>query len=237
MKKAVLFVRSLIFYIGYILVTLVLAFLCLVFFWLLPDSKRHLFNKLWCSIVLAWVRLACGVRYQVHGIENIPDIPVVALSNHQSEWETMFLYRYLDPVSPILKKELLAIPVYGWATRLTKPIAIDRSKRHNAGKSVLRQGTQRLHTGRSVMIFPEGTRGEAGNVGKFSRGGAKLAIAAGVAVLPIAHNAGHYWPGRQFLKYPGTIQVHIGSPVETENRDASEITEEAESWIRHHVVS
>jgi len=236
MKNTVLFFRSLVFYIGYILVTLILAFLCLMLFWLFPDSKRHLFNKLWCSIVLTWCKLTCGIHYRIHGLENIPDQPVVALANHQSEWETMFMFRYLAPVSPILKKELLAIPVYGWAMRIIKPIAIDRSRRHNAGKSILNQGQQRLRSNRSVMIFPEGTRAEAGNIGKFSRGGAKLAIAAGVPILPIAHNAGNYWPVRRFLKYPGTIHVHIGAPVETSNRDASELTEAIESWIRQHVV-
>lgn len=236
MKKATLFLRSLIFYIGYVLVTLVLAILCLVFYWFLPDSKSHLFNKLWCSLVLSWCRLTCGIRYQIHGIENIPNTPVVALANHQSEWETMFLYRYLAPVCPILKKELLNIPVYGWAMRLVKPIAIDRSRRHNAGKSILDQGQHRLRSNRSVMIFPEGTRAKAGIVGKFSRGGAKLAIAADAPILPVAHNAGHYWPVRKFLKYPGTIDVHIGKPIDPVNQDASELTQKVESWIRQHVA-
>ena len=237
MKKAILFLRSLIFYIGYVLVTLVIAFACLISFWLFPDSKRHLFNKFWCSIVLTWCQLTCGIRYKINGLENLPDRPVVVLSNHQSEWETMFLYRYLAPVSPILKKELLSIPVYGWAMRLVKPIAIDRNRRHSAGKSILKQGKQRLLSARSVMIFPEGTRTDAGKVGKFSRGGAKLAIAADVPILPIAHNAGLFWPGRRFLKYPGIIQVHVGAPVEARDRDASELTAEIESWIRQHVVT
>ncbi|MBT8146234.1 MAG: 1-acyl-sn-glycerol-3-phosphate acyltransferase [Gammaproteobacteria bacterium] len=232
-----LFIRSVVFYVGYVLVTLVLAFASLVFFWVFPEHKRDLFNKLWCSVVLVWCRAVCGIRYRIHGIENIPDSPVVVLANHQSEWETMFLYRYLAPISPILKKELLAIPVYGWAMRLVKPIAIDRSRRHRAGKSILNQGQQRLSNGRSVMIFPEGTRSEVGKVGKFSRGGAKLAIAAKVPILPIAHNAGQFWPAHRFLKHPGTIHVHVGMPVETSNRDASELTAETEGWIRQHIAS
>lgn len=234
MKNALLFFRSLIFYIGYVIITLLLSFFCVFFIWILPDSRRHFFSKLWCSAVLSWCQLTCGIRYKIHGLENIPNEPVVALSNHQSEWETMFLYRYLAPVSPILKKELLAIPVYGWAMRLVKPIAIDRSRRHKAGKSILKQGCQRLSSNRSVMIFPEGTRAEAGKVGKFSRSGAKLAKAANVPLLPIAHNAGHFWPVHRFLKYPGTIQVHIGKPRDSSSKDAFQLTEEIESWVRQH---
>jgi 1-acyl-sn-glycerol-3-phosphate acyltransferase len=237
MKKIILFLRSLLFYVGYCLITLVIALSFLILFWLLPDSKRHLFGVLWCAIVLRWSRLACGIRYQVHGMKNIPDEPVVVLANHQSEWETLFIYRYLAPVSPILKKELLAIPVYGWAMRLVNPIAIDRSRRHNAGKSILYQGQQRLNGNRSVMIFPEGTRAKAGKVDKFSRGGAKLALASRASILPIAHNAGNCWPARHFLKYPGKIEVHIGAPIQTDNREASELTAEVEAWIRQHVVS
>ena len=236
MEKSLLFVRSFVFYTGYVLITLVLAFASLALFWVFPRTKRDWFNRLWCSIVLVWCRVVCGIRYQIHGIENIPSKPVVVLANHQSEWETLFLYRYLAPISPILKKELLAIPVYGWAMRLVKPIAIDRSRRHNAGKSILYQGQQRLRNERSVMIFPEGTRSEAGKVGKFSRGGAKLAIAAKVPIIPIAHNAGQFWPAHRFLKYPGTIHVHVGAPLETSDRDASELTTEIEEWIRQNVV-
>ena len=236
MYKAILYCRSLIFYVGYVLVTLVLASVSLLLFLFLPENKRHLLNKLWCIIVLSWLRFTCGIRYEVHGLNNLPNEPVVALANHQSEWETLFLYLYLAPVSPILKKELLAIPVYGWAMRIVKPIAIDRSRRHEAGKSLLRQGQQRLASKRSVMVFPEGTRASGVQVGKFSRGGAKLAVAAGVPLLPIAHNAGNFWPAHQFLKYPGTIQVYIGEPVSTINRDASELTTEIENWIRLHVV-
>ncbi len=236
MKQALLFLRSLIFYVGYVLVTLIIAPLLLVLFWLFPRSKRHLFGTLWCGIILQWSRLVCGIRFQVYGKENIPDHPVVVLANHQSEWETVFIYRYLAPVSPILKKELLSIPVYGWAMRLINPIAIDRSRRHNAGRSILDQGRQRLDSGYSVMIFPEGTRADDGKVGNFSRGGAKLALATKAAVLPIAHNAGHFWPARRFLKFPGNIEVHIGSPIQTANREASELTAEVEAWIRQHVV-
>lgn len=237
MNTPLLFLRSLLFYIGYVIVTIILSFASLLLVWVFPDSRRHICHQLWCSLMLGWFRRCCGVTYDIEGLTNIPDEPVVVLANHQSEWETLFVYRYLAPICPILKKELISIPVYGWAMRLLKPIAIDRSKRHEAGRSIQTQGLDRLRSGRSVFIFPEGTRSQAGQVGRFSRSGAKLAIAAGVPILPIAHNAGHCWPARRFLKYPGTISVIVGKPLSTIDTDATTITAEVDQWIRQHIVA
>lgn len=236
MEKIILFLRSLLFYAGYSVVTILLSIVFFLFVPFVPESRRHLFSVFWCRLVLFWLRLSCGVRYKVKGLENIPEEPVVVLANHQSEWETMFLYRYLAPICPILKKELLSIPFYGWALRVFKPIAIDRSKPGEAGKSILRQGTARLRDGHSVIIFPEGTRTRTDQVKKFSQGGAKLAIVAGVPILPIAHNSGHFWPAHGFIKYPGTISVFIGAPMDGRDSTASALTEQAESWIRQHIV-
>ena len=200
--------------------------------WFIPKPNRYLFNVLWCRFILAWLRITCGVRHEVNGLENIPNRPVVVLSNHQSEWETIFLYTYLAPICPILKKELLNIPFWGWALRLQQPIAIDRSKPHEAGKSILTQGLARIQDGLSVIIFPEGTRTHVDKIKKFSRGGAKLAIASEVPILPVAHNAGHCWPPHRVLKFPGVIRVYIGKSIDTTDENASDLTDSAEKWIR-----
>ena len=126
----------------------------------------------------------------------------------------------------------MRIPFWGWALRLQKPIAIDRSQPREAAKSLLTQGVARIQEGISVFVFPEGTRSKAGNVRRFSRGGAKLAVAAGAPIVPVAHNAGDCWPARAFLKYPGTITVVIGEPVTTDDKSANELTEQIEYWIR-----
>jgi 1-acyl-sn-glycerol-3-phosphate acyltransferase len=236
MTMVILFLRSLLFYAGYLLFTILLSLVFLICVLFIPESSYHHFSMFWCRLILFWLRLCCGVTYRVTGLENIPHRPVVVLANHQSEWETIFLYRYLAPICPILKKELLSIPFYGWALRIFKPIAIDRSKPGEAGKSILRQGTARIRDGHSVIIFPEGTRTDIKQSKKFSRGGAKLAIAAGVPILPIAHNAGHFWPPHRFIKRPGTISVFVGALLDDHNKDASILTDKAERWIREHVV-
>jgi 1-acyl-sn-glycerol-3-phosphate acyltransferase len=171
----------------------------------------------------------------VHGLENLPNKPAIILANHQSSWETILFYKLIFPVSPILKKELTRIPFWGWSMRLLKPIAIDRSKPREAGRSLLVQGVDRIQNGNSVIIFPEGSRSKYGSVKRFSRGGAKLAIAANTDIIPIAHNAGYCWPAREFTKRPGLVTVVIGERIELGERDASELTADVEDWIRKKV--
>jgi len=182
---------------------------------------------------LFWLRVCCGVTVNITGIENVPKTPVVVISNHQSEWETIFLYYLAAPVCPILKKELLNIPFWGWAMRLQKPIAIDRKKPHEALRSLLIQGKDRIQNLRlSVVIFPEGTRTQPGSVRKFTRGGATLAKETETPILPIAHDAGYCWPPRQITKYPGEINICIGNLVYAGEQSPKEITEGIEEWVR-----
>lgn len=236
MVKAILGIRSALFYSGYVLITIVMSTFFILVYGLLPPRGRFNFASTWCFFVLQWLRVTCGVNYEVKGLENIPDGPAVYLSNHQSSWETLLFYRLIFPMSPILKKELLKIPFWGWALWLTRPIAIDRSKPREAGKSLLLQGVKRLQEGNSIVIFPEGTRSKPGEIRKFSRGGATLAEAAGVPVVPIAHNAGYAWPPRTFLKFPHKVTVEIGKPIAINDQSVNQITEQVEAWIRSAVV-
>lgn len=202
----------------------------------LSDRGRFRFASSWCMAIINWLRICCGVKYEIVGQSNIPSCPAVYLSNHQSSWETLLYYRLVYPLSPILKKELLNIPFWGWALRLTSPIAIDRSKPREAGKSLLAQGQMRLQEGHSIIVFPEGTRSAPGEVRKFSRSGATLARTAGVPIVPIAHNAGYAWPPKSFIKYPAKITVQIGEPIPVSESTVEELTAEAEKWIRAHIV-
>ncbi len=227
-----LFLRSLIFYAGYVPMTIVIATIFILLFPVLSAVLRNKFASLWCSSALNWLRFCCGVQYEIVGLGNLPSRSAVYIANHQSSWETILFYKLAYPVSPILKKELLRIPFWGWSMHLQQPIAIDRSNPREAGKSMLTQGVERLNSGKSVIVFPEGSRSPAGTIKKFSRGGAKLAIAADAPIVPISHNAGDCWPPRHFIKRPGIITVTIGKPVDTVNRGARELTDEIEMWIR-----
>jgi 1-acyl-sn-glycerol-3-phosphate acyltransferase len=224
-------IRSMSFNLGYAFLTFIISTLIIGLFWLLPPRRRYYLYALWCRLVIRWLRFTCGVSYRIRGLENIPDHPVVVFSNHQSTWETIFLYQLFTPVCPILKKELLDIPFWGWAMRLQRPIAIDRSKPREAGKSLLTQGASRINEGLSILVFPEGTRAAAGTLGKFSRGGAQLAVATDTVVLPVLHNAGFYWPAGTTEKNPGAIDVIIGTPITVSGKTAKEVAAEFEAWV------
>lgn len=224
---------SFLFYLGLVPMTIVMTALFIAIFPITTTSFRHKFASLWCNSVLNWLRFTCGVRYEVVGSENLPSETAVFLANHQSSWETILFYGLIFPNSFILKKELLRIPFWGWSMWLQDPIAIDRSKPREAVKSLLTQGVDRIKNGKSVIVFPEGSRSPAGLIKRFSRGGAKLAVAAGVPIIPISHNAGDCWPPREFIKRPGFIRVTIGEAIGTMGRSASDLTDEAENWIRN----
>jgi 1-acyl-sn-glycerol-3-phosphate acyltransferase len=201
----------------------------------LPFRARYrLVIQTWCRCATWLAKVVAGIHYEVRGLENIPQQPCVILAKHQSTWETFFLSALFEPLSQVVKRELLYVPFFGWAMAMLKPIAIDRSNPKAALKQLAKQGDERIKQGAWVLIFPEGTRIPPGQIGKFSRGGAALAVNAGLPVLPIAHNAGELWPKQGWAKYPGTIQVVIGPVMHAEGegpRAIAELNERAYAWV------
>ena len=201
----------------------------------LPFRARYrLVIQTWCRCATWLAKVVAGIHYEVRGLENIPQQPCVILAKHQSTWETFFLSALFEPLSQVVKRERLYVPFFGWAMAMLKPIAIDRSNPKGALKQLAKQGDERIKQGAWVLIFPEGTRIPPGQIGKFSRGGAALAVNAGLPVLPIAHNAGEFWPKQGWAKYPGTIQVVIGPVMHAEGegpRAIAELNERAYAWV------
>jgi 1-acyl-sn-glycerol-3-phosphate acyltransferase len=157
----------------------------------------------------------------------------VIVSNHQSTWETFFLSAHFQPLSQVLKRELLYVPFFGWAMAMLRPIAIDRNNPKAALKVVAKKGDELLKDGVWVMIFPEGTRVPYGQIGKFSRSGSAMAVNAELPVLPIAHNAGKYWPKEGWNKKQGTIEVVIGEPMYAEGtgpRAIAALNDRVSAW-------
>lgn len=195
------------------------------------------------QVIAGWPRLATwlarhllGIDYEVRGREHIPAEPVVILSKHSSAWETIAYTSIFPPHVYVIKRELLWIPFLGWGLGLMSPIAINRANRKAAMQRMIELGAERLKQGFSIMIYPEGTRVPVGRRGIYKLGGAALAIADGVRVLPVAHNAGLLWPRNSFLKYPGKVTVVIGAPIETRGRTAEEVMREVEAWIEGEVA-
>lgn len=185
----------------------------------------------WACFVIWWLTLTCGVHYRVIGRENIPDQPCVILPKHQSAWETIALQVIFPPQIWVLKRSLLLLPFFGWAIWALKAIAIDRSSGREALKQLVSQGKDRLALGLNVVVFPEGTRVAPGKRGKYHIGGAWLATHTGALAVPVAHNAGEFWPKNNLLKRAGTITVSIGNPINTTGMKADELNRQVEAWI------
>lgn len=235
MKRVLAYLQAGLFSAG-LIVTLCLCLLAILFTLPCPYRVRYAIVVRWAHWVIDWLTLTCGVGYRVEGAENIPAEPVVILSKHQSTWETFAYYNILPPLAWVMKRELYLVPVFGWGLALMKFIAIDRAASRQAAQQLIAQGKKRLAEGFCVLIFPEGTRVAPGQRKRYRAGGAKLALAAGVRILPVAHNAGEHWGRKAFLKTPGEIRVVIGVPIETAGKSAERVTREAEGWIEETVA-
>jgi len=230
--------RSLLFSLAFYLNTVFFGLLILLMSRLLPYGAMARVGRAWSVVSLWLLAVICGLRHRIQGLEHLREGPCVVLCKHQSSWETVSLRRILPLAQTwVLKRELLRIPVFGWALACYQPIAIDRSAGRKAIRQLLEQGQAQLGKRRWVIIFPEGTRVAAGRRGHYNIGGALLAEKAGVPVIPIAHNAGVFWRRRGVRKYPGTIDVVIGAPISTEGRKASEINAAVEEWIESTVAA
>jgi 1-acyl-sn-glycerol-3-phosphate acyltransferase len=191
----------------------------------------------WARSVLFMLRWFCKLDYVVEGLEHLPATSSVVLVKHSSAWETIAQLLIFPGHTWVLKRELIWIPVLGWVLLKLKAIAIDRKGGRTAVQQVLDQGQKRLAEGIWVVIFPEGTRVPAGETRRYGMSGALLAEAAGLPVIPVAHNAGDYWPRRSWLKRPGTIRVVIGPPIQTAGVDARLVNERAQRWIEDTVAT
>ena len=228
------YLRSLIFLLLQLVLTPIFSTLAILTFPFSPLTRYRLISS-YARTMIWLLRVVCGIRHEVTGLENIPSEPCVVLCKHQSAWETLALQVIFPPQAWVLKRELLWLPFFGWGLAMTSPIAIDRSDGKGAVKQLLKQGKERLAQGFFVVIFPEGTRIPYGQRGKYKIGGALLAASAKVPVLPVAHNAGRLWGRNAFSKHPGLITMSIGKTIATEGLKSDEINARAEAWIENEI--
>ena len=229
--------RSILFALFQTVVTASYAILVLLAFWV-PPLPRFKFITGWCALNLVGARWICGIRHRVIGRENIPprDVPHIVMSKHSSTWETLALNFLFPPLAFVAKKELLSIPFFGWAFTLASPIVIDRKAGKDAMQQIVEQGRERIEQGFWIVVYPEGTRIRAGKRAHYKTGGARLAIALDIPIVPVAHTAGYLWPKGILGKRPGTVTVSIGPPIRPKGRDMQRLTNEVESWIENEVA-
>jgi 1-acyl-sn-glycerol-3-phosphate acyltransferase len=222
---------------AFMFVTVIPYSLVIVFARLLGARGDQLYGmaQRWLTLSVDAARVIMGIRYQIQGQENLPvgeTSPAILLVKHQSTYETFLMPAIMPhPLAYVFKKELLYVPFFGWAIGSLDMIHIDRSQRAKAFAKVVEQGQALLAKGVWVIMFPEGTRIPRGQRGSYKSGGARLAIATGAPVIPVAVTSAKCWPRKAFIKYPGVVDVSIGKPIPTQGRDADELTREVEAWI------
>lgn len=185
---------------------------------------------------LFWV---CGVKWDVKGWEELPEEirterqPAIFMSNHESHVDAPFLANAIPiPAVYIAKKELRLIPFLGWLIWAAGMIFIDRKNRERAVLSMKKAATE-IHGGKSVVLFPEGTRTRTGELGPFKKGGFHLAMDAGVPIVPIAMVGGYQLlPPHSLQLRSGSYRARFGQPVDTTSfKDRDQLLEEVRKRI------
>ncbi len=225
-----LLLRSLVFQF-YFFASVGIAAMTIFFLWPFPFAYRSAVARNWGKSML-WVgRVVCGLDYVIEGRENIPAQPSVIMIKHTTVFETYTQLAIFPPQTWVVKRELQWIPLFGWGLAAMRPIAINRSAGHTAVMQVIAQGRERLAQGIWITVFPEGTRMPPGQTKKYGVSGAALARDVQCPIVPVAHNAGDFWPRRGLKKRPGLIRFCIGPPIDPADRPPRETNLMVQDWI------
>lgn len=210
MRHVVAHARSRIFELWILAVSLAYGASILVLFHHIRTSRlvRRILRS-WTTIFIWSARALLGVRWRLEGYEDRPGGPAIYICNHQSYWESIALCTFLPDVNVVSKRGAMRIPVFGWGLRWAPMIPVDRDSPGQNIRRLLREARASLAEGRSILIFPEGTRVPVGGRQPFQRGFEILATRAGVPVVPIVQNAGLLWPKGFGAKRPGTVTLRF----------------------------
>jgi 1-acyl-sn-glycerol-3-phosphate acyltransferase len=206
-----------------LVITIVLATVIILLGLFDPHGKRvYLINQFWTWLIL---RIA-GISLKIRGLENIdPGQQYIFMVNHQSNIDIPVVVQSLAnfQLRWIAKKELLWVPLFGWAMWATKHITVNRSDPNDAAKS-LERAKQRMAAGISVVVFPEGTRSRNGKLLAFKKGGFLLALQSGKNIVPITINgSGQLLPSGEWRLRSGMVEVIVDKPIMTATYRASSV--------------
>lgn len=208
-----LYLRSIVFFVLYMVITFILSALSVVMFWT-PASWVLWIARIWSFLTLVFLKYICRLKVRIEGRGSLPSGHYIIASKHQSAWETV-TYQYLfGPTNFMFKKELLFLPLFGFTLYKSGNVMVDRGATTRAGLQRLIAQFKRILTRRNMVVFPEGTRKAPGAQPDYKSG---LAIIAsqipGAVIVPVAMNSGRFWGKNGFLKKPGTIILRIGKPI------------------------
>ncbi|HUO89263.1 MAG TPA: lysophospholipid acyltransferase family protein [Rhizomicrobium sp.] len=203
--------RSAIFILWFSLISATLALVFLPAF-LLPRSVTVWMAHCWTAASFWGLKVICGLDYEVRG--EIPPPGRLVAVKHMSMWDTMAIHYLLrDPII-VLKRQLLYVPFYGWYLKKTGMISVNREGGANALRRMTDLARQHFARGHTVVIFPEGTRKQAGAPPDYKPGVAALYAQLDVECIPAALNSGLFWTGfLGFLKKRGKIVIEFLKPI------------------------
>ena len=208
-----LFVRSLAYNAVFYLNLIVQMLFWTPFYFLAPRHMAWIVPKFWSNSSLWLLAKVAGTRSRIVGLENLPDGPFILAPKHQSFWDAIAFFPYLKDPLYILKRELLWIPFFGWYVMKMRMVPVNRGKRSIALKQVMARTREEMRSGRQLIIYPEGTRRAPGAEPSYKWGIVELYAELGMPVVPVAHQAGLFWPRRKFLRHPGTIDARFLKPI------------------------
>lgn len=208
------FLRSVLFNIAFYGWTLICSILFLPSL-VLPRICLLKIAKVWTQGVIFICKFAMGLRFKIIGKDNLSTTPSLFAVKHQSAWETIIFYDLLSDPSVVLKHDLLWIPLFGWYLKKLGMVPLLRTKNKGTKdlKRLLKSAEQAISRGQSIVIFPEGTRSLPSQKGIYQSGVASLYLHLNIPVIPVAHNAGLFWPRRGFFKRSGQITLEILDPI------------------------
>ncbi len=224
-------IRSFVFNAVFYLSLIIFSSLLIILYPFLKTISLQKLVSIWVHLVLKLLKVVCRIDWEIEGRENLINYPCIIVSNHQGPWESLFLQTLVVPSTSIVKKELLLIPFFGWGVACTKPIQVDRTKKFKSLKHVVNEAKLKLKKGFSIILFPEGTRvkPEKG-IQRFGSSCGLISYENKVPIIPVCHNSGKYWRNREFRKYPGTVRLRIGKPIEA--LSAKDATNKAYDWVK-----
>ena len=209
-----LYIRSLAFNALFYLNLVVQMIVWTPFYFLAPRRSAWFVPKFWSRTSMWLYDKVAATGSEISGTENLPKGSFILAPKHQSFWDTIAFFPYLDDALYILKRELMWIPLFGWYLWKQRMIPVNRGARGKVMLEVLKRTRIEMAAGRQLIIYPEGTRRPPGATPEYKYGIARMYRDLGVPVVPVAMHPGLFWPRRSTMRYPGHFKVRILAPIQ-----------------------
>jgi len=222
-------IRSILFYVLLALWTIFMGIICFPYLLVSYQYLRKPVN-IWIKGIFKLLQTICNITYEIRGRENIPSYAVIVASKHQSAFETFALFYHINNSIFIHKRQLFLIPIFGQYLKKINMISINRSEGTIAMRKMLKQTKQKIQQGKSIIIFPEGTRKKPGENPDYKTGIAGIYKNLETEVLPVAVNSGQFWPKNIIIKKSGKIIIKFLKLIPSQ-LEKSEFLKKIESVI------